>query len=116
MDPRGDRTIGVLTKPDLVAPGGEEEVLAVLNNVRKPLKLGYVMVKNRSQVELEEGVGLSEMKERELEFFNNHRFFRTVDAGKLGVDTLTSNLTSILVSRIQSELSPMKLGEIIKYS
>lgn len=45
MDPSGKRTIGVLTKPDLINPGGEAEVLDVLNNIRKPLKLGYVMVK-----------------------------------------------------------------------
>lgn len=47
VDPRGERTIGVLTKPDLIGPGNEDEVLAVLHNVRKPLQLGYVMVKNR---------------------------------------------------------------------
>lgn len=45
MDPSGKRTIGVLTKPDLINPGGEAEVLEVLSNNRKPLKLGYVMVK-----------------------------------------------------------------------
>lgn len=26
VDPQGDRTIGVLTKPDLINPGGESEV------------------------------------------------------------------------------------------
>lgn len=35
----------MLTKPDLINPGGEAEVLEVLSNNRKPLKLGYVMVK-----------------------------------------------------------------------
>lgn len=45
VDPSGKRTIGVLTKPDLINPGGEGEVLEVLTNHRKPLKLGYVMVK-----------------------------------------------------------------------
>ena len=42
----------MLTKIDLINPGGEEEVLSVVNNVRKPLKLGYIMVKNRSQLDL----------------------------------------------------------------
>jgi len=45
VDPSGERTIGVLTKPDLIGPGNEEEVVAVLTNTRKPLRLGYVMVK-----------------------------------------------------------------------
>jgi hypothetical protein len=48
-DPEGYRTIGVLTKPDLIGPGGEEEVVHVLRNTRKPLALGYIMVKNLSQ-------------------------------------------------------------------
>lgn len=45
VDPNGERTIGVLTKPDLIGEGNEEEVMAVLHNTRKPLRLGYVMVK-----------------------------------------------------------------------
>lgn len=56
VDPGGERTIGVLTKVDLIGPGNEEEVLAVVNNIRKPLALGYVMVKNRSQKEIVEKV------------------------------------------------------------
>lgn len=50
VDPSGKRTIGVLTKPDLINPGGEAEVLEVLSNNRKPLKLGYVMVKVRHRL------------------------------------------------------------------
>ena len=40
VDPTGERTIGVLTKPDLIDRGSEAEVVQVLTNVRKPLKLG----------------------------------------------------------------------------
>jgi interferon-induced GTP-binding protein Mx1 len=54
VDPSGERTIGVLTKTDLIGPGNEDEVLAVVNNIRKPLALGYIMVKNRSQKDLSE--------------------------------------------------------------
>lgn len=46
----------MLTKPDLIGPGNEEEAAAVLKNVRKPLKLGYVMVKCRSQRDIDQGV------------------------------------------------------------
>lgn len=101
VDPEGNRTIGVLTKPDLIDAGGEETVLAVLNNVTKPLKLGYIMVKNRSQRELDEGVSVTEMKRREMEFFANHRFFRSVDTTHLGVSSLTTSLTHVLVDRIK---------------
>jgi GTP-binding protein EngB required for normal cell division len=38
-DPHGVRTIGVLTKPDLIDKGGEDEVVQVLQGLRKPLNL-----------------------------------------------------------------------------
>lgn len=47
---------GVLTKVDLINPGGEEEVLSVVNNIRKPLALGYIMVKNRSQLDMNNNI------------------------------------------------------------
>lgn len=51
-DPKGVRTLGVLTKPDLIGEGSEEEVMQVISNLRKPLLLGYIMVKNLSQKEV----------------------------------------------------------------
>jgi interferon-induced GTP-binding protein Mx1 len=107
-DPNGVRTIGVLTKPDLIGPGGEDEVLAVLHNVRKPLKLGYIMVKNRSQKELASGMSCVEAREAEMEFFTTHPIFKDVDSSKFGVSNLTTSLTRLLVRRIQQELVPMK--------
>jgi hypothetical protein len=44
-DPEGKRTVGVLTKPDLVSDGAHQPVVATLLNITKPLRLGYVMVK-----------------------------------------------------------------------
>jgi hypothetical protein len=62
VDPLGERTIGVLTKPDLIGPGNEDEVMAVLLNVRKPLQLGYTMLRNRTQKELAAGVSAKQAK------------------------------------------------------
>jgi interferon-induced GTP-binding protein Mx1 len=64
-DPQGVRTIGILTKPDLIDEGGEGEVVQVLQGLRKPLKLGYYMVKNRSQKELDEDLTLQAARARE---------------------------------------------------
>ncbi|CAM9610022.1 unnamed protein product [Chrysoparadoxa australica] len=108
VDPSGERTIGVLTKPDLIGPGNEDEVMAVLHNVRKPLQLGYIMVKNRTQEELKNGVTNKEARKLESAFFSSHRHFRNCDPKLLGVDHLTNRLTQLLVARIQHELVPMK--------
>ncbi|CAB1117299.1 unnamed protein product [Ectocarpus sp. CCAP 1310/34] len=106
VDPRGERTIGVLTKPDLIGPGNEDEVLAVLHNVRKPLQLGYVMVKNRSQAELKAGLTGTEAREAEEAFFRQHSHFKGCDPKLFGVANLTTR--HLLVTRIQHELVPMK--------
>ncbi len=62
MDPTGERTVGVLTKTDLIGPGGEDEVVSVVKNIRKPLALGYIMVKNRSQKDLIENVSSADAR------------------------------------------------------
>lgn len=118
VDPSGQRTIGVLTKPDLINPGGEAEVLEVLSNNRKPLKLGYVMVKNRNQLELKAGVSLKEAHDAEMTFFQKHPVFGKVDKSCLGVESLTKRLVSLLTVRIKDALPNMKwelqesLGEV----
>lgn len=45
-DPLGQRTLGVLTKPDLVDRGGEEHVMDLVRGIKNKLNLGYCMVRN----------------------------------------------------------------------
>ena len=106
--PGGERTIGVLTKPDLIGPGNEEEVMAVLNNLRKPLRLGYIMVKNRSQAQVKQGISHKSALDNEELFFQNHKAFSCLDKRFWGIKNLTSALTNLLVVRIQEQLAPMK--------
>jgi len=108
VDPQGVRTIGVLTKPDLVGDGNEQEVIKVLTNTRKPLRLGYVMVKNRSQKEIENGVTYQQAKENESMFFSNHLYFSRLSKSFFGVENLTKRLTTVLVQRIQASLPAIK--------
>ncbi len=62
VDPTGERTVGVLTKTDLIDAGAEQEIVAVVNNVRKPLALGYVMVKNRSQKDINDKISTAKAR------------------------------------------------------
>lgn len=104
-DPNGERTLAVLTKPDLIDEGAEDEVKTVLANKRKPLRLGYAMVKCRSQRELDEGADASKV---EKAFFENHPVWRTQDQKKLGVASLTKRLSTLLVDRIKVALPSIK--------
>lgn len=109
VDPGGDRTIGVLTKSDLIGPGSEDEVMAVLNNIRKPLKLGYIMLKNRSQKEINDNVSNSDARGIEEQFFAKHPVFGHADPKLFGITNLSNKLTNLLVKRIKEELAPMKM-------
>lgn len=62
VDPTGERTIGVLTKTDLIGPGAEDEVIEVVHNRRKPLALGYTMMKNRSQKDIKDGISTAKAR------------------------------------------------------
>ncbi|KAF7590639.1 hypothetical protein BBP40_002587 [Aspergillus hancockii] len=51
-DPNGERTIGVLTKPDLVDKGAENNVLNLLAGKKMTLLHGWIVVRNLNQQEL----------------------------------------------------------------
>lgn len=107
-DPSGQRTIGVITKADLIDDGAEREVAAVLSNKRKPLKLGYIMVKNRSQREVEENMPVQVARKNEEHFFAQHKLFSTMSRSHFGVDNLVKKLTTVLVSRVYDALPGMR--------
>lgn len=108
VDPYGERTVGVITKVDLIGPGAEEEVLAIINNVRKPLALGYTMLKNRSQRDITENLSTAAAREKEHDYFRNHPVYKNCDSNLYGISKLSQKLTSLLVLRIQQQLAPMK--------
>uniref|UniRef100_A0A3Q2VXY3 Interferon-induced GTP-binding protein Mx n=1 Tax=Haplochromis burtoni TaxID=8153 RepID=A0A3Q2VXY3_HAPBU len=72
VDPDGERTLGILTKPDLVDKGTEENVVKIVHNEVIPLKKGYMVVKCRGQKEITEKVSLSEALKNEEAFFKEH--------------------------------------------
>lgn len=48
-DPNGQRTLGVLTKPDLVDKGAEKSVIDIIDGKSHPLNLGWCIVRNPGQ-------------------------------------------------------------------
>ncbi|KAM9813641.1 LOW QUALITY PROTEIN: interferon-induced GTP-binding protein Mx-like [Neosynchiropus ocellatus] len=113
VDPEGERTLGVLTKPDLVDKGTEQTVIDIVRNEVVPLEKGYMIVKCRGQKEITEQVPLTEAIEREKAFFKDHAFFDVLYAdGQATVPKLAEKLTLELVHHI--ELSLPRLEEQIE--
>uniref|UniRef100_A0A3P8PUU5 Interferon-induced GTP-binding protein Mx n=1 Tax=Astatotilapia calliptera TaxID=8154 RepID=A0A3P8PUU5_ASTCA len=105
VDPEGERTLGILTKPDLVDKGTEENVVKIVHNEVIPLKKGYMVVKCRGQKEITEKVSLSEALKNEEAFFEEHAHFQTLfDEGQATVPKLAEKLTLELVHHIQKSL------------
>ena len=73
VDRAGDRTIGVLTKTDLMDPG--TDCASILRNEVFPLRLGYVAVVCRGQRDLDEGGTVAAAQSRERTFFANHEVY-----------------------------------------
>uniref|UniRef100_A0A8D0EBW0 MX dynamin like GTPase 1 n=1 Tax=Salvator merianae TaxID=96440 RepID=A0A8D0EBW0_SALMN len=79
VDPRGERTLGILTKPDLMDRGTEVTVVNIVRNQIIPLKKGYMIVKCRGQQDIQSNVSLASALKDEQEFFENHKYFSTED-------------------------------------
>ncbi|KAJ6582816.1 P-loop containing nucleoside triphosphate hydrolase protein [Mycena sp. CBHHK59/15] len=74
VDPEGTRTIGVLTKVDLMDAG--TDVVDILAGRIIPMRLGYVPVVNRGQRDIDTHKPISYALEKEREFFENHPSYR----------------------------------------
>jgi vacuolar protein sorting-associated protein 1 len=71
----GNRTIGVLTKIDLMDQG--TDVVDILAGRIIPLRLGYVPVVNRGQRDIDSRKAIKEALAHEREFFQNHPSYRS---------------------------------------
>lgn len=105
VDPEGTRTIGVLTKIDLMDPG--TDVVDVLAGRVIPLRLGYVPVVNRGQRDIEQSKAIAAALENERSFFENHPSYK----GKsqyCGTPFLARKLNMILMHHIRATLPDIK--------
>ncbi|KAG5852399.1 hypothetical protein ANANG_G00062000 [Anguilla anguilla] len=105
VDPEGDRTLGILTKPDLVDKGTEEAVVDIVHNEVIHLTKGYMIVKCRGQKDIIDRVSLSEATDKETAFFQDHAHFSTLlDEGFATIPKLAEKLTLELVHHIEKSL------------
>ncbi|KAF1847848.1 V-type ATPase [Cucurbitaria berberidis CBS 394.84] len=105
VDPEGQRTIGVLTKVDLMDDG--TDVVDILAGRIIPLRLGYVPVVNRGQRDIENKKAISYALEHERQFFENHKAYRN-KAAYCGTPYLARKLNLILMMHIKQTLPDIK--------
>nr|XP_055035707.1 interferon-induced GTP-binding protein Mx3-like [Misgurnus anguillicaudatus] len=113
VDPDGKRTLAILTKPDLIDKGTEQNILAIVQNKVIPLSKGYIMVKCRGQKQIDEKMSLEKATQMETDFFKNHEVFSCLlNEDKATIKCLGTKLSQYLVDHIKKSL-PL-LSEKIK--
>ncbi|WAO92148.1 Hypothetical protein NCS54_00964200 [Fusarium falciforme] len=103
MDPKRQRTIGVITKPDLTHPGLDDEktYIRVARNQESAnkLQLGWHVLRNRSEKE----VSLEARDEVEEEFFKSGAW-ATIPENDRGIANLRRKLSKVLYDHIRNSL------------
>ncbi|KAG6098635.1 hypothetical protein E4U14_007447 [Claviceps sp. LM454 group G7] len=103
VDPEGDRTLGLITKPDALDVGSDSEAsyvkLAQNNDV--VFRLGWHVLKNRDFKMRD--ASSAERDAAEARFFSSG-IWATVDPSNLGVGTLKPRLSNVLKNQILQQL------------
>ncbi|KAJ1944640.1 Dynamin- GTPase protein [Kickxella alabastrina] len=105
VDPKGSRTIGVITKIDLMDRGTNS--LDILTGRVYPLRLGFVGVVNRSQEDTQSNKPISDSLKFESEFFRDHQVYRTIQQ-HCGTANLAKVLNQLLMQHIRDHLPSIK--------
>ncbi|XP_014466081.1 dynamin-1 isoform X4 [Alligator mississippiensis] len=105
VDPQGQRTIGVITKLDLMDEGTDAR--DVLENKLLPLRRGYIGVVNRSQKDIDGKKDIQAALAAERKFFLSHPSYRHM-ADRMGTPYLQKILNQQLTNHIRDTLPGLR--------
>uniref|UniRef100_A0A8B9HK20 Dynamin-2 n=1 Tax=Astyanax mexicanus TaxID=7994 RepID=A0A8B9HK20_ASTMX len=105
VDPQGLRTIGVITKLDLMDEGTDAR--DILENKLLPLRRGYIGVVNRSQKDIDGRKDINAAMAAERKFFLTHPGYRHL-ADRMGTPYLQKTLNQQLTNHIRDTLPGLR--------
>uniref|UniRef100_A0A3P8TAI6 Interferon-induced GTP-binding protein Mx n=1 Tax=Amphiprion percula TaxID=161767 RepID=A0A3P8TAI6_AMPPE len=105
VDPQGMRTIGVITKLDLMDEGTDAK--DILENKLLPLRRGYIGVVNRSQKDIDGKKDITAALAAERKFFLTHPAYRHL-AERMGTAYLQKVLNQQLTNHIRDTLPGLR--------
>ncbi|KAK2624978.1 hypothetical protein QTJ16_005347 [Diplocarpon rosae] len=106
-DPHGDRTLGIITKPDRLSAGSGSETafISLAQNKDVFFRLGWHVLKNRSY---EEGkCSLAERNIAENTFFRTSNF-KSLSRDSVGIVALRARLSQLLFEHVKQELPKLR--------
>ena len=107
VDPKGDRTVGIITKPDRLpaGSGSESKFLELARNEDVFFKLGWHVLKNRSFEEANSS--LEERNSSEARFFRTSNF-NSLPKENVGIHSLRTRLSLLLFEHVKQELPKLR--------
>ena len=106
-DPNGDRTLGIITKPDRLDPGSgsESAFIELAQNQDINFKLGWHVLKNRKFSEKD--YSLMERNMAEENYFRTSNF-KCLPTDCVGIDALRVRLSKLLFEHVRQELPKLR--------
>ncbi|PGH13825.1 hypothetical protein AJ79_03393 [Helicocarpus griseus UAMH5409] len=107
FDPKGSRTLGVITKPDFLRPGSENESvwLDLAQNRDIYFELGWHLLKNRGDGE--HHMSFMERNLKEHVFFDSGSY-KAIPKHAKGIESLRERLSQLLFCHLKRELPTLK--------
>ncbi|KAM5432312.1 hypothetical protein McanMca71_007889 [Microsporum canis] len=107
FDKRGERTLGIITKPDRLPPGSgsEEAFISLANNQDIHFKLGWHVLKNRSFEET--SFSFYERNASETAFFRKSHF-KQLAPEMLGISNLVNRISQLLFAHVLQVLPSLQ--------
>lgn len=96
-DKNGERTLGVLTKPDLVLESGAQTAVCdLIQGKKRPLTLGYFLVRNR-------GADSGPIEQSGLDHIFRQQPWNDLPQDRVGIPALKEQLRSLLIEITRRE-------------
>ncbi|KAI0010110.1 interferon-induced GTP-binding protein Mx [Xylariaceae sp. FL0662B] len=107
FDPHGERTLGVITKPDRLdaGSGSEAKFLELARNEDVFFKLGWHVIKNRKFEE--RNFSFEERNASEMDYFQTSNF-KALPKDTIGIGALRVRLSHLLFEHVKNELPRLR--------
>lgn len=103
IDRYGTRTIGIITKPDMLHSGSESEAsfVSLARNMDIEFRLGWHVLRNRDYSERESSMNARNQTEKQ---YFEQGVWKDFPRDDVGISTLREKLSDVLFSQIKAEL------------
>lgn len=105
LDPDRIRTLGILTKPDLVDKGAEDKIIEFVEGKAEAKELGWVVVRNLGQKELQDPSKIRDIEERS---FKNSLPWNYLSKENYGIEALRLRLQALLAANVRREFPKVR--------